>query len=153
VHLKGHSFREAAAILRSRWKVNITDQQLSTLLRDLPRRLPMRPVQVAEAALRSTPSVDDSAAAVINGETTDVRRNVQRILEASIEALPVEERVLLKLRFWEDASIADAARILGVQQRPLYRRIEKLLTVLRERLHSQGVSVEQIRELTGGTAR
>jgi DNA-directed RNA polymerase specialized sigma24 family protein len=68
-------------------------------------------------------------------------------METALEAMPVEDRMLIKLRFWQEASIADAARILGVDQRPLYRRQEKLLAELRKRLASEGLSVEDVRGL------
>lgn len=151
VHQKGYSLPEAAAVMRSRGETSLTDRQLGDLLRQLPRRAPLRPVVVSESALAGTVGVDDAESLVVRHESSTERDNVQRVLEESISSLPLEDRLLLKLRFWEEASIADAARILGVEQRPLYRRVEKLLADLRSRLAGAGVTPDQVRDLIGGS--
>ena len=145
IYQKGHTLGEAAAVMRSRGDTVLTDGQLGELLRQLPRRGPMRPVLAGEDVLASSAAPDQLAAR----EAVETRAGIERVLEDSLATLTVEDRVLLKLRFWEHASVADAARILGVEQRPLYRRLEKLLQDLRSRLTSAGVTADDIRELLG----
>jgi len=48
--------------------------------------------------------------------------------------------MLVRFRFGAELSIADTARMLGVPQRPLYRRIEVLLHQLRDALQRAGIN-------------
>jgi RNA polymerase sigma factor for flagellar operon FliA len=152
VHRKGHALAEAAQVMRSRGATTLSDRQLGKLMRQLPRRAPLRPVEVGEGPLAAVTGTDDSASLVASEESSANRANVQGVLERTLAGLSLEDRLLLKLRFWQDASIADAARILGVDQRPLYRRLEKLTRDLRVRLASSGITAEQVRDLIGDTA-
>lgn len=144
---KGLSLGEAGAVMRSRGDTTLSDRQLGELLRALPRRAPLRPLRTGTDALDAMPAYDSADALVLAGESAKLKASVTQTLESSLASLSVEDRLLLKLRFWQDASIADAARILGVEQRPLYRRIEKLLGDLRKRLASEGLTPEDLRGL------
>jgi RNA polymerase sigma factor for flagellar operon FliA len=61
------------------------------------------------------------------------------VLNEAIESLPDEDRVILRLRFWEGLTVAQVSRTLGLRQKPLYHRIETLLRTLRRQLESNGV--------------
>jgi RNA polymerase sigma factor (sigma-70 family) len=141
---KGHSLAEAGAVMRSRGETSLSDRQLGELLRLLPRREPLRPSKVGADELDAMPAAGGADQLIVAEQAAKVRG----ILESSLAALSLEDRMLLKLRFWQEASIADAARILGVEQRPLYRKIEKLLGALRERLVNEGLSADDVRGLT-----
>ena len=143
---KGYALAEAGEIMRSRGETTLSDRQLGELLRQLPRR-----AGGAEPLL-SAAARDAAEAGVMSAEASARRASVEKLLEETLATLPLEDRLLLKLRFWQEASIADAARILGVEQRPLYRRIEKLMNDLRARLAGAGITVDQVRELIGGSA-
>ncbi|HET9425592.1 MAG TPA: sigma-70 family RNA polymerase sigma factor [Gemmatimonadaceae bacterium] len=149
VHQKGYSLPEAAAVMRSRGDTTLSDRQLGDLLRALPRRTPMRPVEVAADALQESPAREGAESVVMSVEAAERRGSVEKLLDETLAALPLEDRLLLKLRFWQEASVADAARVLGVEQRPLYRRLEKLMGELRERLAREGVTVDHVRDLVG----
>jgi len=57
-----------------------------------------------------------------------------------LEALPDEERLTLRLRFEDEASVSDIASVLDVPTVfHVYRRINKILAHLREELHVRGV--------------
>ena len=53
----------------------------------------------------------------------------------------------MRLCFGAQASIADASRMLGVPQRPLYRRIEAILRQLRAGLESAGIGAAAVEEM------
>jgi RNA polymerase sigma factor for flagellar operon FliA len=61
--------------------------------------------------------------------------------------LSAEDRVILRMRFWEGASVADIGRALNLAQKPLYRRLERALGELRRYLESTGMSQTDAREL------
>jgi DNA-directed RNA polymerase specialized sigma24 family protein len=71
------------------------------------------------------------------------------VVRDALATMSAEDRVILRLRFAEDLSIADIARALGMPQRPLYRRIEGLLATLRRALERKGLGVESIGDLIG----
>lgn len=142
---------EAAQMLRTAGETTLSDRALATLLAELPARVGRRGVgpdaQAPEVALEAVPGDDAADEAVLHHEADDERSRITRQLRDAIDRLPVEDRMLLRLRFWQGSSVADAARILGVPQRPLYRRLERALGELRGALVAAGVSAEAVRAL------
>lgn len=142
----GRSLDEAIAIVRS------VDPSLDRRsARELVERLPQRP-----ARLRLVPLPDDPHRFVAP-DTADSRANesearrlterAARVVRETIEALPLADRMLMRFHFGAELSIADTARLLGVPQRPLYRRIEAVLRELRQALEQEGVGQAPVDEL------
>jgi RNA polymerase sigma factor for flagellar operon FliA len=46
-------------------------------------------------------------------------------------------------------TLAHVARLLRLEQKPLYRRVERLVRTLRASLEAEGVSAAEVRELLG----
>jgi RNA polymerase sigma factor for flagellar operon FliA len=67
-------------------------------------------------------------------------------LAKALESLPAQDRIIIKMRFDDGFSVAEIAKAMTLEQKPLYRRIEKLLIDLRRALEASGVSAAQIRE-------
>jgi DNA-directed RNA polymerase specialized sigma24 family protein len=70
-------------------------------------------------------------------------RQAAATLEAVSQTLPAEDRVLLRMRFWQGLAVADIAEILKLDAKPLYRRYERLLRDLRHKLAEHGIGPEQ----------
>jgi RNA polymerase sigma factor (sigma-70 family) len=149
VQRKGLTLSEAGETLRTRGDTTLSDRQLAKLLSDLPRRDPMRPTEVGEAALDSSPAQDDAERNVLSSEAKERRRSVEVVLVGALSALTLEDRMILKLRFWQGLSVAEVARALAIDQKPLYRRLERMMADLRELLSTRGVTVAQVEELIG----
>jgi len=68
------------------------------------------------------------------------RSQLRAALETALAALDPPDRLLLRMRFEDDLSVPEIARVLG-RGSPfrLYRRLEKLLGTLRSALHGVGV--------------
>ena len=64
-----------------------------------------------------------------------------------METLPPEERHILRMRFGDGRSVADVARALRIEQKPLYRKIDQLRAKLRRDLERYGVTADDVREL------
>jgi RNA polymerase sigma factor for flagellar operon FliA len=141
----GLRLSEAAERLRTAGETDLSDRELARLSAELPLRAPVRVVRLAGDA--SEPSAaggaDDYAA---EDESADQTKAVGKALES----LAAEDRLVLRLRFWEGLSVADVARGLGVPQKPLYRRIERLLAQLRKLLVQNGLSRDDVRAAIGG---
>ncbi len=66
-----------------------------------------------------------------------------------IDGLPVRDRMLVRLRFVRRMNIADVARVLQLPQRPLYRRLEQILGILRGALARAGIDGGSAADLIG----
>ncbi len=149
VRRQGFRLTEAAEALRTSGETQLTDRELSALLAQLPMREPLRPIEAGAEPLEQVASVEGADALVAEQSAVDDRRLAARALASAMESLSAEDRVLLRLRYWEGLSVADVARGLATDQKPLYRRLERLLRELRASLLSAGITPEQIRDLLG----
>lgn len=68
-------------------------------------------------------------------------------LGAALKALPPQDRIIIRMRFDDGFSVAEIAKALKLEQKPLYRRIDKLLFDLRRTLEGSGVSADLIRDV------
>ena len=142
----GRTLDEAVAIARS------VDPSLDARsARELAARLPQRPPRP-----RLVPLPEDEHhfvapdAADARAHEADARRiseRAARVVRETIAALPLQDRMLIRFHFGAEMSIADASRILGMPQRPLYRRVEALLRQLRAALEREGIGSADIEEL------
>lgn len=86
------------------------------------------------------------------GEARRISERAARVVRATIASLALHDRMLLRFHFGAGLSIAETARIMGVPQRPLYRRIEALLRQLRQALEGEGLDAGAIAEVIAAGA-
>jgi RNA polymerase sigma factor (sigma-70 family) len=149
LHRDGRSLRDAVAIAAERHR-ELTHEQLERIAAGLPDRVPrVRFVEFAEGS-------EDRFAAVATADERvadlDRRRRgdgASATIREAMSAMTAEDRLILRLRFVKERSIADIARALQREQRPLYRRIEALLGVLRHALERAGFEAAAIADLIG----
>jgi RNA polymerase sigma factor for flagellar operon FliA len=137
----GLSVDEAVRTLQTNHKVEMSAQDLADLAARLPGRVPRR--VVGEEALQDQASNDRADSRAEEEEREAIRRKVLPALQEIRKALPPEDQLILRMK-GDDFKIADISRILGLEQKPLYRRIERLLKDLREELERRGFSKEDI---------
>lgn len=147
MHRKGYRFEEAAQLLRTSGETTLTDNQLAGVVAKLPRREALRPKRTGEEPLVSIASGESSDGAVIQNEIEGERARVHALMQAWIANQSTEERLMLQMRFWQGMSVADIARALRVEQKPLYRQLDRLLARLRIALGEHGVTTRQFGEL------
>ena len=145
-------FEQAVEVLQTEEVPPPTRRALAALFRALRARTPLRPVTADATLLEHASGTLDADAHVTGGEDAARRRAVEGALARTVDSLPPEDRVILRMRFWEGASVADVARALGLPQKPLYRRLERLLAALRGALEAAGVDRLAVGELLGGDA-
>lgn len=121
------------------------------VLRRLASALPMRErrARASAAELEYAPAREQSDAHTWAALADQERDHTEAALQRALSTLPAEDQLILRMRFWEGLTIAAIARCLGLEQKPLYRRIEKDLVVLRQALQHSGVSRELVAELVG----
>jgi len=152
VHRDGLRLDEAAQTLRTAGLTTLPDRALAAILAQCPARTASRAERVDAAdgvPVDLVPGDGAADDALLGQEADDERRSVGARLSAAVDQLPAEERVMVRLRYWQGLSVADVARALGVPQKPLYRRLERVLETLRAELARQGVDREQVRTLLG----
>ena len=135
----GHSLREAREVLRSAG-VAESDVEIGRMAAKLPPRQAS-----SEVPLDSIEGTADEADHSLADAAAD--DDGFRALREAVDALPAEDQVIMRMRFWDDVSVADIARMLRIEQKPLYRRIESIETRLRELLATRGVDQARAREL------
>jgi RNA polymerase sigma factor for flagellar operon FliA len=143
----GFSFAEAVAILRHNHGVDLSDGELEELAGRLPSRAPRR--FEGEEALARLAGEADGEDRVRQGERCALARRLEEALDAALAGLAHEDRLILKLHLNDDFSLADVARTLHLEQKPLYRRVERLLAGLRSDLEARGVTDGEVRDLIG----
>jgi DNA-directed RNA polymerase specialized sigma24 family protein len=92
---------------------------------------------------------DRADVAVVSSELERLSERASQSIRSTLESLPVRDRMLVRLRFAKKMAIADIARILQLPQRPLYRRLEQILTMLRAALAAAGIDARSAGDLIG----
>ena len=81
-----------------------------------------------------------------------MHEKIERIggaLQASLDELSAQERVLLALRFDQDMSMVQIARLTGSSVPTLHRRLDKAVRLLRASLARSGLERHEIMGLIG----
>jgi len=138
----GFSLDEASQVLRSRGAA-VDGRELATMAARVPARVRSR--DVGDAGLEHVHSELPDPESQL--ELDESRSAVVQRLEEAIASLDGEDQLILRLRFWDGLTVATIARTLQLEQKPLYRRIERLLLVVRARMVEAGVDEEMIADL------
>ena len=153
VHRDGVSLRHAANALRTAGETDLSDRDLASVLAELPVRAPLRPIEVSTEAIDHPPAADQANEIVAKRESEEFRQTIDRALNRALATLPSEDQVILRMSYWEGLSVADIARGLGLDQKSLYRRIERALRDLKQQLAAEGVSPEDVHTLLSEAVR
>ncbi len=139
----------ASAISRTLQRFpDVGREAVERFLQSLPFRPPRR--FVAEDEVAQAEGGSDPEAIAIRNESERLARNAKAALRAAVQGLSERDQLILKLRFEQSMKIVEIARLLGIEQRMLYRRIGTVLAELREELGRRGLSHETVRALLPG---
>jgi RNA polymerase sigma factor (sigma-70 family) len=140
-----HTLQEAIEIIRTNHSSELTDAELEKIWDQLPVRT--RTTEVGEEAAAMV-SNDDSSET--NVDDADRQRHINRLQSALQEAfaqIAAQDRVLIALRFDQDLSIAEIARLTGTSVPTLHRRLDKSVRQLRQAL--SGFDRREVANLIG----
>ena len=141
-----HSFKEACEILWTNEGVTMSEAELADLEAKLPHRI--LPQVVGDEPLQFKPSQElQPDQRLLEKEREVYRRRAYMVMGRALEELSTEDQLIVKM--WVKFSIAEIARILKVEQKPLYRRWDKILKALEEALERQGVRREGVPGILG----
>jgi RNA polymerase sigma factor (sigma-70 family) len=148
VRRDGYTVVQAGEKLRTAGVTDLSDLELARLLDTLPARGPMRPVEVeADPVLEGTEGSDRADERVEAAEAETERSALKAALLRGMDAMSYEERMIVWMHYGEGRTLAYVARALNIEQKPLYRRIDKLRDLLRSHLEREGVSSREVRAL------
>jgi RNA polymerase sigma factor (sigma-70 family) len=143
----GMSFHEAVETMTTGHHSECSAAELEAIYARLPARQP-RPVLVSGDVLPDTAALDDDTdGRALEHERTLTARAVARVLDKCLAEADPEDQIILRMRFWNSRRVPDIARALGVDQRKVYKRIERLLLKMRSALQAGGVSRSDIDEI------
>jgi len=145
----GWSYEEAVEQLVTNHGVTESRQEIYAIwIRLSPGSAPRRFVLEDEAI--DVPGTDPGPEhAALAAEQEFQTRRARAALERVLQALPADERLLIKLRFDDGFTVSEIARIHKLDQKKLYRTFDRLLAQLRKRLKDEGVD-DDTREGTRG---
>ncbi len=143
------SFAEASEIVR-REHADLSANDVERLAAALPPRAPRAVVVPVLEGDEERFAGGSTAADLVDALDVERRsRSANDAVRLAMAQFTAEDRLILRLRFSANASIASIARALGLEQRPLYRRIEALLERLRVVLEAAGVDAASAGDLIG----
>lgn len=147
----GWSLDEALEMVRVNHQIEVDDDVrkfCDTLSSRAPKRRMVSEDAVGEA-VSSSASADDR---VVSAERDFLAKRVLGALERAQQSLPPIERLVLKMLFEERTAISDIARALHLEQRPLYRTVERLKKTVKDSMTAEGISEAEVTELLDSPA-
>lgn len=139
----GLSFDEAVETLRTNLSCTESREALAELAHVIPKRTDRRAIIEGADDIGTVPAdVVAGPEAQFEGAHTSAR--AQCLINRVMESLDPHDRIVLRLRFEDDVSVADIARRLHLDQKRLYRRIEELLAEFRKSLSDQGLGWPEV---------
>ncbi|HSU14725.1 MAG TPA: hypothetical protein VLK66_11540 [Longimicrobium sp.] len=147
VNRDGCTLQEAGERLRTSGRTDMSDIELARLLARLPARSPLRPVEVGADPLDLSPAASRADERIQAEEMERQRRTVRAALFRAMRTLKPEERVIVRMNLADGRSVADVARALKLDQRALYRRIERLRQQLKVSMENQGISGGDVHDM------
>lgn len=148
LHRDGVPFEQAVEVLLVTERVPATRAQIEELRVQLPPRMPRR--IVGEDAMGDLlVSGDVAESAVLARDAAAAAARTRSALAVALSQLTPHDQLVVRLHFGEGLTIADVARALQVELKPLYRQLERTLTSLRTSLEAQGVGGDVVAEWLG----
>lgn len=145
----GFTLDEAVKILTTREGNAYTVGELEALYIRLPLRTP-RPVLVSDDGIPEVAALDADADDRVESRDRECSaRSCAAALDAAVAQFDAEDRLILQLRFWKSLKVPEIAKIMGIDQKKIYKRLDKLFAKLRSALETARVSRADVDKLLG----
>ena len=136
---------EAIERMRTEHGVSLSRAELERMAASLRRSTERR--RVSEEELLRIPIDGQVESRIEDGERARTEERLRELLAPLLRSLPAQDRLLLKLHYWDGLSMAAISPLLGRPQRELYSVRDKCLKKLRHNLEEAGLSPDQVRRL------
>ena len=143
------TFDEAVKILTTRSGGLYTRGELEAIYLRLPLRTP-RAVFISEDLVPDVLAVDPEAGErVETSERERAARCCMAALDHALADFDSEDKLILQLRFERSLTVPEIAKVVSLDQKKIYKRLDKLLSVLRRALEAAGVGRADVESLMG----
>jgi RNA polymerase sigma factor (sigma-70 family) len=144
----GLSFDEAAERMRTAHGISLSRAELERIEVKLPRRSGHR--RAGEEEMARIPAIGQVEARVEDRERALIAAQLRELLLPVLRSLSAEERLLLKLHYWDHLSLAAISPLLNRPQRTLYPLRTRCLKKIRRHLEKAHLGLDQVGVLLGG---
>jgi RNA polymerase sigma factor (sigma-70 family) len=148
VRRNGRSVDEALPAVRD-LDPSMTAESARAIIERLPDRAPPPRLVALDPELEVAATDDAADGRAAAAEARRVSEKTSAVMRRAIEAMPLEDRSILRLRFASGLPISSIARMLRLPQRPLYRRLGAIIAGLRSALRRAGIDARTVDELIG----
>jgi RNA polymerase sigma factor for flagellar operon FliA len=146
----GYTMSEAVRVLTTPAGSQYTVGELEAIYLRLPPKH-ARPIAVAEDLMPDVVSSEaDAYERMEAGDRARSARHACRTVDELITLLDPEDRAILQLRFWDGQKVPQIAEALHLDQKKLYKRLDRLFLILRKGLEQAGVSQADAAGLLAG---
>lgn len=143
------SFEEAVTIMCAA-EPALTRAEIERLAAQLPEKKP-------HAAFVSTEELEGELAVpadpiesnAMADERNETAGKVEAILPKALAQLAPDEQTILRLHFVAQMTVAEVARSMHLEQKPLYRKIHAILEGLKKALEAAGLTAAEVVDLIG----
>jgi RNA polymerase sigma factor (sigma-70 family) len=147
VNRDSHSVDEALEMLKTNHDIALTHADLRKIWEQLPLRV--RNTEVGEEAAQELSSDDSSEAAIDDAHRRESINRLQKTLQHALAQVASRDRVLIALRFDQDLSMGEIAKLMGTSVPTLHRRLDKSMKQLRSALSYAGFDPREVANLIG----
>ena len=140
----GLTLHEAVETLTTPTGSQYTEAELEAIYARLPPRNP-RPVVVSGEVSPDAAAVDaDAYDHVEMADRERFARKTCKAIDALIQSMDAQDRMILNMRFAQARKVPDIARRLHMDQKKLYKRLDMLVGRMRKSLESQGLKSKEV---------
>ena len=134
----GHTFEEACELLEANHRVTTSRSELEAMAARLPVRMRRRfeSEEALDQVAADQPGPDEIAS---ERERNLAAARAAAALEEALAKLAPRDRLILRLKYEDGVTVVDIARRLRLDQKGLFRHIERLLKRLRSELQKDGI--------------
>jgi len=146
VYRDGLSLSEAVQMLTTGGDGEYSRRELEAIWFRLPIRMP-RPVLVSQANPPDAPVENDADDRLMANARQELARKAAATMDEVLVRMLANDRLMLKLRFWDGWKVPRIAQYLGMDPKKAYKRLEKLIIIIRRELERAGISREVVADL------
>jgi len=140
---EGLTLDEACQILRTNEGIELSDTELAEMAARLPSHPPRR--MQDEEDLADYPADEAPEERVLGLEVAKRKQWILEILRTVLALLTPEERLIIKMS--SEFRVVQIAKVLKLEQKPLYRQIDKIRKTLRSELEKHGITGAEVAEI------
>ena len=130
----------------------LTRAEIDDIVARLPERTSRpRPVPIQEVESGRFIAIDATDARALATEAAAVAERTAAVVRETLASFPLEDRMIIRMRFGTSMTIAEISRVTRLPQRPLYRRIEGLMQQFRRAFTAAGLDARSVTALIGTT--